>query len=323
MSKAKYRFNPETLQLQIVEVSKWRRMQRRMVYFGIAGSLSGLAFLLLSGTINSPGERLISRKINDMDLYYEMVSKDLDRIENRLAAMQVQDDSIYRAIFDAEPLRKSVREAGFGGSDRYRELRKLPNSDIVIHVAKRLDVLSNRMEVQSKSYDDLALMAADKRRMLACIPAIQPISNKNLERTSSGWGYRIHPIYKIRKFHYGIDFIAQMGTDVYSTGDGVVEKAGSCHSGYGNYIIINHGYGMKTLYGHLNGFNIKEGQTVKRGDIIGYVGNSGMSTGTHLHYEVMRNDQKINPVDYFFNDLTPEEYDRMIKICSNPQQSLD
>ncbi len=323
MSKAKFRYNPETLQLEAVAVSAWQRIRRGLMYAGATLGISGAAFFLFSGSAIFPGERRLSRKISNMNLYYASVSKDLDQMEEQLAAMQVQDDSIYRTIFEAEPLKKSLREAGFGGSDRYRELKKLPNSELVINLARRLDILSSRMAVQSQSYNDLSKMAMNKRKMLASMPAIQPISNHNLERTSSGWGFRIHPIYKIRKFHYGIDFVAVTGTDVYTTGDGVVEKVTSSHDGYGNCIVIDHGFGLKSLYAHLHGFHVSEGQPVKRGDVIGYVGSTGSSTAPHLHYEVIRNKEKVNPVDYFFQDLTADEYDRMIKISSNPQQSFD
>ena len=237
--------------------------------------------------------------------------------------MQNRDDNIYRTIFEAEPLNYSVRKAGFGGSNRYKELEKMENSKMVLETAKRLDILRSKVVIQSKSYDDLVKMAVNKEKMLGSIPAIQPIANKDLERTASGWGYRIHPIYKIRKFHYGIDFTAPTGTEIYVTGDGVVEKIDRSLRGYGNSIVINHGYGTKTIYGHMTAFNVKQGQKVKRGDVIGYVGNTGLSTAPHLHYEVERNGEKVNPINYFFNDLTADEYDRMIDISMRPGQSFD
>jgi murein DD-endopeptidase MepM/ murein hydrolase activator NlpD len=194
---------------------------------------------------------------------------------------------------------------------------------MVINTAERLDVLTSKVVVQSKSYDELMKMAINKEKMLASIPAIQPIANKDLTRTASGWGYRIHPIYKIKKFHYGLDFTAPTGADVYVTGDGVVEKLESSKRGYGNCIMVNHGFGIKTLYGHLNAFNVRQGQKVKRGDIIGYVGSTGLSTAPHLHYEVERSGEKVNPINYFFNDLSADEYDRMIDLSMRPGQSFD
>jgi len=259
-----------------------------------------------------------------MNLTLELFNKHMDDLENVLTEMQDRDDNIYRTIFEAEPLNYSVREAGFGGSNLYRELESMENSDIVIETARRIDILERKAYVQSDSYDDLVTMAINKEKMVAAIPAIQPISNKDLTRTASGWGYRIHPIYKIRKFHYGIDFTAPTGTDIYSTGDGVIESLeANSRDGYGNYIIINHGYGFKTLYGHMDSFNVKKGQKVKRGDIIGFVGNTGLSTAPHLHYEVIRNGSKVNPINYFFNDLTADEYNRMIEISMRPGQSFD
>ncbi|HEX2394107.1 MAG TPA: M23 family metallopeptidase, partial [Bacteroidales bacterium] len=222
-----------------------------------------------------------------------------------------------------EPVNHSVREAGFGGTNRYKNLEKLENSKMVINTSKRLDVISRKAVIQSKSYDELLEMAVNKEKMLASIPSIQPISNKNLSRTASGWGYRIHPIYKIRKFHQGIDFTASTGTEIYATGDGVIEKIESSRRGYGNSIIIDHGYGMKTLYGHMDRFNVKSGQKVKRGEVIGFVGNTGLSTAPHLHYEVLHNNEKVNPINYFFNDLTADEFDLMIDLSMRPGQSFD
>jgi murein DD-endopeptidase MepM/ murein hydrolase activator NlpD len=199
----------------------------------------------------------------------------------------------------------------------------MEDSKMVLTTAKRLDILMSKVVIQSKSYDDLVKLALNKEKMLSSIPYIQPIANKNLERTASGWGYRIHPIYKIRKFHYGIDFTAPTGTEIYVTGDGTVEKIESSLRGYGNSVIINHGYGLKTIYGHMSRFNVKQGQKVKRGDIIGFVGSTGLSTAPHLHYEVERGGEKVNPINYFSGDLTADEYDLMIDISMRPGQSFD
>ena len=179
------------------------------------------------------------------------------------------------------------------------------------------------MYVQSVSYDELIDLATNKEKMVASIPAIQPISNKDLTRTASGWGYRIHPIYKIRKFHYGMDFTAPTGTEIYSTGDGTIELVKSSRRGYGNKIVVNHGFGYKTLYAHLSGFNVRVGQKVKRGDVIGYVGNTGLSTAPHVHYEVHLNNKKVNPINYYFNDLTANEYDKMIELSTTFGKSFD
>jgi hypothetical protein len=294
-----------------------------MAYFFVFLLNASIGYLLYSVAFDSPKEKGLKRQISEMSLNLEIFNKQLDRIESVLSDMQQRDDNIYRTIFEADPLNYSVREAGFGGSNRYKDLEKLENSKIVINTAKRLDIITKKVVIQSKSYDDLLKMAVNKEKMLASIPNIQPISNKNLERTASGWGYRIHPIYKIRKFHYGIDFTAPTGTDVYVTGDGMVEQMETSHRGYGNSILIDHGYGVKTLYAHLDHFNVRQGQKVKRGEIIGFVGNTGLSTAPHLHYEVLHNGEKVNPINYFFNDLTADEYDRMIELSMRPGQSFD
>ena len=323
MGKIKYKFNPESLSYYKVESSFKQKALKGLAYFFAFLVNASIGYLLYSIAFDSPKERGLKRQISEMSLNIELFNKQLDNIESVLSDMQQRDDNIYRTIFEAEPLNYSVREAGFGGSNRYKDLEKMENSKMVVNTAKRLDVIRGKVVIQSKSYDDLVKMAVSKEKMLASIPAIQPIANKDLERTASGWGYRIHPIYKIKKFHYGIDFTAPTGSDIYVTGDGVVQQIESSHRGYGNSIVIDHGFGIKTLYAHLDRFNVKQGQKVKRGDIIGFVGNSGLSTAPHLHYEVLRSGEKVNPINYFFNDLTADEYDRMIELSMRPGQSFD
>jgi murein DD-endopeptidase MepM/ murein hydrolase activator NlpD len=323
MGKAKYKFNPDSLSYDRVESSLKQKTLKITGYFFVFLVNATLGYLLYSITFDTPKEKGLKRQIGEMNLNIELFNKQLDNIESVLNDMQQRDDNIYRTIFEAEPVNHSVRQAGFGGTNRYRDLEKLENSQMVINTAKRLDVINRKVVVQSKSYDELLEMAVNKEKMLASIPNIQPISNKNLERTASGWGYRIHPIYKIKKFHYGIDFTASTGTEIYATGDGVIEKTESSKRGYGNSVIINHGYGMKTLYGHMDKFNVKKGQKIKRGEVIGFVGNTGLSTAPHLHYEVLHNNERVNPINYFFNDLTADEYDLMIELSMRPGQSFD
>jgi murein DD-endopeptidase MepM/ murein hydrolase activator NlpD len=243
-----------------------------------------------------------------------------------MADIQQRDDNIYRVIFESEPISSSIRKAGFGGVNKYANLENLENAELVIKTATHLDRLAKEAYIQSKSYDEVMRLALNKEKMLAAIPAIQPVSNKDLKRTASGWGYRIHPIYKIRKFHYGMDFTAPTGTEIYATGDGVVATVkGNKRSkiGFGLEIIIDHGFGYETLYAHLNEFNVKAGQKVKRGDVIGYVGNTGGSTAPHLHYEIHKNGKPVNPEYFYFKDLTPQEYEKMVAISSNMGQSFD
>ena len=240
----------------------------------------------------------------------------MDELENR-------DDNIYRVIFEAEPIPKSIRQAGIGGVDRYANLEGFAESKLLIETAKKLDKLKSEIYVQSKSFDEVFAMARNKEKMLASIPAIQPIRNIDMRRISSYFGYRIDPFYKVKKFHEGLDFSAPKGTPVHVTGDGRVVRVIRSNRGYGNEILVNHGFGYMTRYAHLSAFKVKKGQYVKRGQVIGLVGDTGKSTAPHLHYEVIKNHHPINPIDFFFNDLTPIEYSKMVELSKIPTQSMD
>jgi murein DD-endopeptidase MepM/ murein hydrolase activator NlpD len=247
----------------------------------------------------------------------------MDEVTSVLSDVQQRDDNIYRTIFAAEPIPYSVRKAGFGGVNRYDILEGYNNSEIVKETTKKLDIISKQIYIQSKSFDEVVELVKNKEKMIACIPAIQPIKNKNLTQVASGWGWRIHPIYKIRKFHYGMDFMGSTGTPVYATGDGSVIEVSRSRVGLGNYLVINHGFGYSTYYAHLSRFKIKAGDKVKRGDLIGFIGSTGTSTSPHLHYEVHKNGIAVNPKDYYFRDLTPAEYEKMIEISSNSNMTFD
>jgi murein DD-endopeptidase MepM/ murein hydrolase activator NlpD len=244
-------------------------------------------------------------------------------IEKVLDDLQKTDDNLYRTIFEAEPIPASLREGGVGGVNRYESLEGYSNSNIVVETTTRLDKIRKKISEQSKSYDELISLASNKEIMVRSIPAIQPISNKDLTRTASGFGLRIHPFYKITMFHYGMDFTAPTDTPIYATGEGKVLSVKSSRSGLGNNIVIDHGFGYNSVYGHLNSFNVKTGQKVERGDIIGFVGSTGMSTAPHLHYEVHLNGKAVDPANYYFNDLTAAEYERMIEIASRTGQTFD
>ena len=217
-----------------------------------------------------------------------------------------------------------LRDAGIGGVDRYSEIRskEIDHKDLILSLSGDVDKLRRKMYIQSKSYDDILELADNKAKMFAAIPAIQPVSNKELIRLASGFGYRIHPVYKVKKLHTGIDFSAPIGTPIYATADGKVSLVKVRFSGYGKLVEIDHGFGFKTRYAHMHEFAVKEGQKVKRGQVIGYVGNTGLSTAPHLHYEVIKGNSKINPVHYFFNDLNPDEYEKVIELSSIENQSL-
>jgi murein DD-endopeptidase MepM/ murein hydrolase activator NlpD len=326
MAKKKYKFNPNTLSYERVGISTKEKLTKILTYFASSFATALLMVVVFLNMYETPKTKALERENKRLLTQYELMSKDLDKIDKVLAELQQRDDNIYRVIFEAEPIPSSVRRAGFGGTNKYSELEDLNNSELIISTAKKLDMIAKEAYIQSKSYDEVLKLALNKEEMLASIPAIQPVANKNLKRTASGWGYRMHPIYKVRKMHYGMDFTAPTGTPVYATGDGkVLEVSGSSRSrvGFGLVIKIDHGFGYETLYGHLSAFNVKRGQQVKRGDVIGYVGNTGGSTAPHLHYEVHKNGRAVNPAYFYYKDLTPQEYDKMIAISSNIGQTLD
>jgi murein DD-endopeptidase MepM/ murein hydrolase activator NlpD len=272
---------------------------------------------------DSPKEKRLKLEIQNLTSQYEVINNDMQQVETVLDEIQERDDNIYRVIFEADPIPTSIRKQGFGGVNRYEKLLGLSNSELMINTSKKIDQLTKQLYLQSKSFDEVIDLAKNKSNMLASIPAIQPVANKDLKRMASGYGYRIHPIYKTRKMHYGMDFSAKTGTEIYATGDGVVSKIKRSKRGYGNYVKINHGFGYETLYAHMSKYIVKRGQKVKRGEVIGYVGNSGISTAPHLHYEVRKDNKKINPMNFYYNDLSPEEYEKMLEISLQSNQSLD
>lgn len=326
MARKKYKFNPKTLSYERVGISFKEKALKVLAYFSSSLALALILVIIFLNFYETPKTKALKWENDRLITQYELMSKDLNKIQGVLTELQHRDDNIYRVIFESEPIPSSIRKAGFGGSNRYAHLEDMNNSELVVETAKKLDILAKEAYIQSKSYDKVLEMAMNKEEMLASIPAIQPVANEELKRTASGWGYRIHPIYKVRKMHYGMDFTAPVGTPIYATGDGkVVEVSGSKRSrvGFGLMVKVDHGYGYESLYGHLNSFNVRRGQKVKRGDIIGYVGNTGGSTAPHLHYEVHKNGRAVNPGYYYYKDLTPQEYEKMIAISSNIGQTLD
>ena len=326
MGKKKYRFNSDTLRYERIGISLKEKLAKLLTYLSSSVAFAIVMVVIFVNLYETPQSKILKRENKRLLTQYMLLQKDLENVENVLDELQQRDDNIYRVIFESEPIPSTVRRAGFGGSNRYSELETMNNAKLVIETTRKMDIISKQTYIQSKSYDEVLKLALDKEKMLASIPAIQPITNKDLERTSSGFGYRFHPIYKVRRFHTGMDFTAPTGTPIYATGDGVVtEVGGSARSnvGYGLELKIDHGYGYETLYAHLSAFNAKRGQNVKRGDIIGYVGNTGLSTAPHLHYEVIKNGTHVDPTFFYYIDLSPEEYDKMIEISSNIGQSLD
>ena len=272
---------------------------------------------------DSPKEKRLKRENAQLALQYEILNARLEEQSDVLDNLQDRDDNVYRVIFEADPIPDNIRKAGFGGSNRYENLEGFDNSDIVVNTTKRMDQMAKQMYIQSKSLDEVYKMAQQKEKMLASIPAIMPVAKKDLSRVASGFGMRLHPILKIRKMHTGMDFTAPTGTPIYATGDGVVEDAESTRGGYGKHVVVDHGYGYQTLYGHMSKIDVRTGQKIKRGDILGYVGSTGRSTAPHLHYEVIKDGNKINPINFYSNDLSPEEYELMIEVSSQTNQSFD
>ena len=323
MSKVKYKYNPQTLTYEKAEAGTKEKFFKFMTYIGfvlIIGIGVGVAIWAI---FPSPREKQKDRELAYLKLQLDKLSQDVSHLSSVASNLQDRDDNIYRTVFEAEPIPDNIRKAGFGGANRYKNLEGYDESGNIIRLTKKIDELKRQMYIQSKSFDDIYELAKNKTKMLASIPAIQPVSNKDLKRMASGFGMRIHPTYKVPMFHPGMDFSAPTGTEVYATGDGVVEKVLTKRGGYGKHIVIKHGFGYQTLYGHLSKFNVRRGQKVKRGDVIGYVGNTGRSTGPHLHYEVIKSNKKINPVYYYSNDLSPEQYEEMVKISSRNGQSFD
>ena len=307
----------------MLETPKSRTFMRILL---ISLSVLGVAFLfavLLFTFIKSPKEKAQARELEYMKLKYEILNDRLDDLEALMTDMEQRDNNLYRVMFEADPIPSQVRRSGFSDADRYADLYGYMNSDLVVSAARKLDVIASQLYNQSVSYDSLFVMARNKSDMLAHIPAIFPLKETEVKYISSYFGYRPDPIYKIEKFHSGMDFTAALGTEAYATGDGVVYDVERNEWGYGNMVILDHGYGYKTRYAHLLKPAVRKGQKVKRGQVIGYIGATGKATGVHLHYEVLKNDDQIDPINFFYQDLTPDEYDQILEQSTLPTQTMD
>ncbi len=323
MPKVKYHFDTHSLKYEKVVVSIRKRVWRVLGFLATAVVFASVIMFFAYTYFDSPKEKQLKREISQLKLQYDLINSRLDQVNSVVEDLHERDDNIYRVIFEADPIPSSVRNAGFGGVNRYKSLEGYSNSDLIIETTEKLDKISKKLYVQSKSFDEIYDLAKNKVEMLSSIPAIQPISNKKLKMIASGYGYRIDPVYKTMKFHEGIDFAAAHGTPIYATGNGTVKSAEMDNGGYGRCVVINHGFGYESRYGHCSRLNVRAGQKVKRGDVIGYVGSTGKSTGPHLHYEVLKGGKQINPISFFYNDLTPAEYDEVLQISSQSNQSLD
>lgn len=322
MAKAHYKFNQETLEYEQVKTPLWVKGLRVFGFLSAAAVFALIIIAVSYSYLDSPKERRLKNEIGSYEKKFDNMSSELEQLQATLSDLETRDEKIYREIFGA-PMPKSLRASGVGGADRYEALEGLTHASALKNLHSKLDELTRKMYVQSKSYDELVELAKEKEKMLASVPAIQPVANNDLKRVASGYGYRIDPIYHTKKFHQGMDFSALTGTNVYATGDGVIVKVEKRRWGYGRNIVIDHGFGYKTRYAHLSEINVRRGQRVKRGDVIGHVGSTGKSTAPHLHYEVLKNGRAVNPANYYYNDLTPEEYEKMLELSSSANQSFD
>ncbi|NVO10487.1 MAG: M23 family metallopeptidase [Bacteroidales bacterium] len=323
MPKNKYRFNHETLSFIKVRPSLKEKFFKGITYLMATIVITIVYYSIYTSFFDTPKERGLKRERKELLSQFDTLNRKYNRVEAVLKDIQQRDANIYRTIFEAEPIPLSIRSAGIGGTDRYSELEDLSNSELVVEATKKLSALSKQVDVQKKSFDEIFELAKNKETMVRCIPNIQPISNKDLTRVASPFGVRIHPFYKVLKMHSGMDFTAPTGTEVYATGDGVVFDIDRSKRGYGNTVIIDHGFGYKTLYAHLSEILVRPGNKIRRGTVVGLVGSTGMSLAPHLHYEVRLNDNPIDPINFYFNDLTPAEYSKLIEISSQPTQSFD
>lgn len=321
MGKARYKFNPRSLEIERVEITLKERLLRIGSYVVTAVVFAVLSVMVAFQVIDSPKEKALRREIEQYRLQNMVITDQLDKIDKVLYDLQYRDDNIYRVIFGTEPVSEAERTSGIGGVDRYRHLEGYEYSDELLTTARRVDDISRRLVVQSKSFDKVFEMARQQEERMASIPAIVPIKG-GARHLVSGYGYRIHPIYRTRRMHYGVDISVKTGTPIYASGNGTVARPSGSMGGYGRYVLIDHGFGYHSLYAHLSRSVVRPGQKVKRGELIGYVGNTGLSVAPHLHYEVHKNGRPVNPIHYFYNDLDPAEYEEVIQLASRDNQPL-
>lgn len=323
MAKVKYYYDPKTLSYRKIEKRKRHKLRDFMLFISSAALLGIVFYLIADNIIDSPKEKRLKRELEHMEIQYSLINERMNQMSLVLEDLEERDDNIYRVIFETDPIPSSIRNAGFGGANRYKKLEGYDNSQLIVETTRKLDKLTKQIYIQSKSFDEVVKLAEDKKLLLEAIPAIQPVRNEDLKRMASGYGMRTDPFTKARKMHHGMDFSADIGTPVFATGNGVVKRADNRASGFGNHIRIDHGFGYETIYAHLNEYNVHVGQKVKRGDIIGFVGNTGRSRGPHLHYEVHLAENRLNPVNFYYGELSPEEFSQIVEMASQSNQSFD
>ena len=325
MAKVKYYYDQETLSYRPLESGKAIKISN-FILFLLSSLFFGILMLLLllnTEAFNTPKEVLQSRELENYELQFDLLNRKLSQIEDVLVNIEDRDNNLYRVYFEASPIPEEQRRVGFGGVNRYKMLEGYDNSNLIIGTTKRLEILTKQLVIQSRSLDEIESLAKSKEDLLKTIPSIQPIHKDNLKRMASGYGYRTDPFTKKRRFHWGMDFSAPKGTPVYATGDGVVGRADNRASGYGKHIRIDHGFGYVSLYAHLNTYKVRRKQKVKRGDIIGYVGSTGRSVAPHLHYEIFKDGKRINPLNFYYGNLSAEEFDILLNLANQENQSMD
>ncbi len=323
MSKVKYYYDSDSLSYRKIERKKRKTFAFISIFLLAAFMFSFIIIFIANLYIESPKEKALKRELQNAQFQFELLNKKMDEAEAVLTNVADRDNNIYRVYFEANPIPDEQRKAGFGGINRYKNLEGFDNSQLIIESNKRLDILQKQIVVQSKSLDEITVLAEEKEKLLTAIPAIQPVSNEDLTRMASGYGMRSDPFTKARKMHWGMDFTAPRGTPIYATGDGVVKRADAGSSGYGKHIRIDHGFGYVSLYAHLYKYKVKKNQKVKRGDLIGFVGSTGRSEAPHLHYEIFKDGTRINPINFYYGSLTAEEFSKLLEHASLENQSLD
>lgn len=323
MKKIKYYYNTHTLRYEKLITPLRVKLLRVFGFLAAAFVTAALIAYFAFRFVGSPYEKRLRAENEQLEYNLQQLNERVKFIDQQMAALEKRDNDVYRSIFEAQPIPDSIRAVETEKAEEIARVESLPEGRLLYAIDTSIRRLKARIAVQQKSYKELANLVKNKEALLAATPAIQPVSNKDLNRIASGYGYRIDPVYKTIKLHAGLDFAAPQGTPIYATADGVVKTAGFSDGGYGNHVVINHGYGYETLYGHMVRIKARRGQKIKRGEVIGYVGNTGKSTGPHCHYEVHKKGQKLDPVYFFYNDLSPQQFDQLLKQASASNQSLD
>ena len=325
MSKTKYYFDSDNLEFVPIKNTLGNRIYRLSLFLISSVIFGAFITVILFNTdfVNTPKEIVQEREIDNYELQLKVLNKKLEQVESTLANIEKRDNNLYRAYFEASPIPEDQRKAGFGGINRYDYLEGFESSDLIVNTTERLDILTKELVIQSKSLDEIELLAKNKESLLSSIPSIQPVNSSALRRMASGYGYRIDPFTKARRMHFGMDFSAKRGTPIYATGDGTVSRADSRAAGFGKHVRIDHGFGYVSIYAHMDRYVVVKGDKVKRGDLIGYVGSSGRSVAPHLHYEIVKDGVKINPINFYSGSLSPAEFEELVKVASQENQSLD